>query len=282
MIWKTQREKLLDAYGVEGEDYILSTMPYHSAASLEFEVVEGDVNQGVAIAVARKGQEINFFDFGRNQRITMGADAQHKVTRADTNLTKANSTNGASDFVIEGIGLSCRAARIRYETNEFDWPISGSTPTDTDVLNALAGKAPVIDSASLFMPPQVQSPFNLENAPFQAALPFMSLLLNFDENTIKPLGTLDMLPQAGAASYLRANGEPSAENVFRIDEGYVWRREGQTDGEFYASVKTEEPLVMPITLCHPPGSTTEVIPDSIYLDIVMRVFGIEVEGVSQN
>lgn len=276
--YKTQRELLLAAWDELEEDFVLSTMPYQSVGSFEFEVVESDATSGVAMAVCRANQEVNFYDFGKGDRITQGANTQHRANRADTNLSKGKSTNGASDFVIEGIAFAQRGFRCSYDT--FDWPVDAA-PTDVDVVAAFAGKHPWVDPGSHVVPPQVSSPYNLENAAFQGILGYCSLVLNFDENTIKPLGTLDMLPQGGAASYLRANGEPRSDNRFRIDEGYIWRREGKTDGEFYATVKTEEAVVMPIDLLADPDQTTQ-IPNSIYLDVVMRVYGIEVEGVSSN
>lgn len=276
-MFKTQRERLIEAYESEEEDYVLSTMPYHSVASLELTVENADTTNGVCSLVADV-QDVSWFDFGRGrQNITLGADNNHKPNRADTNLSKSKSTNGASDFVVEGFGMHCRAARALIESS--GWP--GQDPSAHEVA-AQAGNLPVFDPAALLLPPQVHSPFNLEQGLYGCILPFISIVVQFDENTIKPLGTADLFPQAGAASYLRTSGEPTSDNRFRIDEGYIWRRDGQTDGEFHVQGRVEEPVVIWCNLVTPPGGETPVAPCTIWLDLVMRVYGVEVEGLGQN
>jgi len=277
MSFRTQRERLIQAYDQEDEDYVLSTMPYHSVASLQLTVEDADETNGVCQLVADV-QEFGFFDFGRGRApIVLGADNAHRPTRADTNLSKSKSTNGASDFVVEGFAMHVRGARALIEDS--GWPGPGAS---AHALAAQAGTLPVFDPAALLLPPQVHSPFNLEQGLYGCILPFISLVAQFDENTIKPLGTCDLLPQAGAASYLRTSGEPTSDNRFRIDEGYIWRRDGQTDGEFSVMCKVEEPVVIYANLVTPPGGQTPVAPTTIWLDLVMRVYGVEVEGLGQN
>jgi len=112
-------------------------------------------------------------------------------------------------------------------------------------------------------------------------MPLMSLELEWDRKRYEKLGIIDLLPQAGAKSYLRANGQPSAENRYRIPEGYLWRRDGQPDSEFIARARLERPLVVPISLVTPPGGTVAT-PTAIYLPLIMRVFGLSVDLPSGN
>jgi hypothetical protein len=281
MPFLTQRERLLAAYADQGDAYVLSTQPYHSTKSFLWQVVNADTTNGVAFAVCRENQVNDFFDYGVGNRINLSGNANHQASEAETNLGRGKSTNGASDFVIEGIGMTCRAAKVAYAGGSEGFADYPAAP-DADVQLALLGQAALCDPAAIVAPPQVLSPYNLENALFQALLPFLSLVLKFDRNTIKPLGLCSLLPEAGANSYLRTNGQPTAENVFAIDEGYIWRRDGQGDSEFVARVRSEAPVVCPITLITPPGEETPVAPAYIYTEIQMRVYGIEVEAPSQN
>ena len=282
MPFMTQRERLLAAYADQGDAYVLSTQPYHSVKSWEWEVVNADTTNGVAFAVLRENQVNDYFDFGVGNFVPLSGDNTHKATEADTNLGRGKSTNGASDFVIEAIGMSCRAIKVKY--GDGGYTDFGGYPAGPDqCVNAmLQGKKALCDPAAIVGPPQGFSPYNLEQALMQAMLPFLSLVLKFDRNTIKPLGLCSLLPEGGANSYLRSNGQPTGDNVFAVDEGYIWRRDGQGDSEFVARVRSEDCVVCPISLVTPPGQETPIAPAYLYTEVIMRVYGIEVEAPSQN
>jgi hypothetical protein len=151
------------------------------------------------------------------------------------------------------------------------------------VLDAVTGQTPIIDPAAIVMPPQGQSPANLEEPLFQSITPFLSLEFEWDRKRVEKLGVCDILPQAGAASYLRTNGEPRSDNRYLIPEGYVWRRDGEPDGEFVARTRLQRCIACPINLRSLLNSaTTFKSPDNIQLELVMRVFGLEVQLPSSN
>lgn len=280
-LFQTQRSRVLDLYKEAKQPFIASTMPYHSVQALEFEIAEVDTTNGVAMAVARRGQRLDFFSYGVGDRINLGAQANFRATEAETNLAKGKSTNGAADMIVEGIGLSSRALYIQNTNGSTG--ILARTVTDEDVLGALNASVPIWDPASILVVPQGQSPANLENGLFQALMPLLSLEFEWDRKRTAKLGVCDLLPQAGGASYLRANGVPASENRYEIPEGYVWRRDGEPDGEFLARCTLERPLVVPISLRSMITSpTTFVEPQGIWLEVTMRLFGLEVQLPSAN
>lgn len=267
----TAREKLLRTYDKAKADYIANTLPLHSTRSIRFDVV--DSAGGIAFAVARADQVIPFFDYGIGSNINLGAQ-QVQATEAETNLAAGKSTNGSSDFVIEGVGFGCRGARIAFATDP-------GQAVDADVVASLAGRAPLFDPGAIIAPPQVHSPFNLENGMFQALLGYLSLEFEWDRSRVEKLGVVDLLPQAGASSYLRANGEPASDNRYRIPEGYIWRRDGQPDSEFIARVRTNAAVVVPINIPTFPGGEPHV-PTRIDLEVTMRLFGLNLRLPSAN
>lgn len=271
MAFQTAREKLLRTYEKAKADYIANTLPLHSTRTIRFDVV--DVAGTTGFAVARENQVVSFFDYGLGDNLNLGAQAT-QATEAETNLAKGKSTNGSSDYVIEGVGFSCRGARVAFATDP-------AQAVDADVVASLAGQRPLFDPGAVIAPPQVHSPFNLENGMFQALLGYLSLEFEWDRGRIEKLGVVDLLPQAGAASYLRANGEPSSDNRYRIPEGYIWRRDGQPDSEFVARVRMNSALVIPLNLSTFPGGAQH-IPTRIDLEVVMRLFGLNLRLPSAN
>lgn len=281
-LFQTQRSKVLALYRDAKQPFIASTMPYHSVRSLRFDVVESDTTNGLAFAVARQGQVLDFFSYGVGDRISLANLQNYRATEAETNLAKGKSTNGAADFVIEGVGMSCRAMLVDYGSGSTNL-IPAITPSDADVISMLNGETPIWDPASIIMPPQGQSPSNLENGLFQSVLPFLSLEFEWDRKRTSKLGVCDLLPQGGAASYLRANGVPESDNRYEIPEGYVWRRDGEPDGEFLARTRLERAMVVPISLRTEVDVPTAFhAPLSIHLEILMRVYGLEVQLPSAN
>lgn len=282
--FETQRERLLNAYKAAGKTFLCNTRPYHSTAAIVLDVVDANETAGIAYAVARAGTRLTFFDYGIGEEVDLGGSVGGvRATLAETNQAEGGTTNGSMDFVIEGVGLSCRGMRVEYDgTNEGYWD---ALVTDADVLAAVTGDRTIYDPAPIISPPQMQSPFNLENGMFQSLLGQASLSFLFDRQRVEEIGTLEMLPQAGAASYLRANGAPEAQNKYRIPEGYLWRRAGQPDNNLNVNVQIQRAVVMPINLPTVYAGSAEgqyVAPERIVLEIVMRVFGLGVDLPSQN
>ncbi|OFW65959.1 MAG: hypothetical protein A2Y74_05350 [Actinobacteria bacterium RBG_13_63_9] len=280
-LFQTQRARVLGLYKENAQPFIASTMPYHSVRSLAFNIVDIDETNGLAFAVARRGQFMDFFGYGVGDRIQLGNVQNFQASEAETNLAKGKSTNGAADFIIEGIGMSCRAMLIQYSTGS--GVITPAAPTDPDVVACMAGTLPIWDPASIVMVPQGQSPANLENGLFQALMPLLSLEFEWDRKRTAKLGVCDLLPQAGGASYLRANGVPSSDNRYEIPEGYVWRRDGEPDGEFVARVTLERALVVPISLRSLITTPTDfAAPLNLQIELLMRLYGLEVQLPSAN
>ncbi len=277
-LFSTQRTKLLNTYEKASQPFRASTLPYHCVRSLKGTVVDADTVNGVAWLIFKANQTLDFFAYGVGDRIQLGPVANFNATEAETNLAKAKSTNGAADFVIEGVGMSCRAMTVEYgSVSALNWTIA-----DDDAEDAMIGECPIIDPSAIVMPPQGQSPFNLENALFQAITPYLSLEFEWDRKRTEKIGVCDLLPQAGGASYLRTNGSPESDNRYMIPEGYLWRRDGEPDGEFMARVRLERAVACPINLRQTIGGTTYVAPSYLYLELLMRVYGLEVSLPSSN
>ncbi|MGD8454644.1 MAG: hypothetical protein PVJ57_22755 [Phycisphaerae bacterium] len=279
-LFQTQRSKVLGLYEEAGQSFIASTKPYHSVRSLVYTVVEVDSTNGLAFAVARANQRLDFFTYGVGDRVTLGNQLNIQASEAETNLAKGKSTNGASDFVIEGVGLSCRAMYVNYASGS---EVVATPVSDADVVAMFAGTTPIWDPAAIVMVPQGQAPANFEQGLFQSAIPLLSLEFEWDRKRTEKLGVCDLLPQGGAASYVRANGVPESDNRYEIPEGYVWRRDGEPDGEFIARARLERPIVVPISLrgdIDDPDSFQA--PDNIVIDLTMRLYGIEVQLPSGN
>jgi hypothetical protein len=134
------------------------------------------------------------------------------------------------------------------------------------------------------MVPQGQSPFNLENGMFQTLLGLISVDFLFDRKRVEKIGSVDVMPQGGAQSYLRANGVPANENRYRIPEGYLWRRDGQPDSEFSANLTLQRAMVVPVNgiLPYVTGATSPAAPTEIWIEVTMRLFGLAVDLPSAN
>jgi hypothetical protein len=92
------------------------------------------------------------------------------------------------------------------------------------------------------------------------------------------------MPCASAKSMLRANGNPENSNMYRIPEGYLWRRAGQPDSEFTANLTLQRALVVPINGIIPyvTGAAADAVPTTIWMEVTMRLFGLAVDLPSAN
>ena len=297
-LFKSQRTRMVETFKAAGKDFLANTMPYHSTRTLFFNVV--NVNTGAArpyaYAVARAGQLLEFFGYGVGEDwINLNGFVVGQIaTEAETNLGKAKSTNGAQDFVIEGVGFHCRGMTMLLPQTTAQIPTGGvlfaaadyldaGQSIDPDVLASFSGIAPIVDPGGIVAPPQMQSPFNLEQAMFQGLMGYMSLEFEWDRRRTEKITVTDLLTQAGGSSYLRSNGEPSSKNRYNIDEGYLWRRDGETDSEFIAKVRLQRPIVIPIDIPTTPENGAQyVTPALIGLEVTMRLFGLTLAMQSSN
>lgn len=282
----TQRKKLLKQYADAGSQITCRTIPYQSTGVFQFDIVDAALTTvpGVAYAVARKNQTVTLFNYGVGDQINLGGTANTRATEADTNLGEGSRTNGAEDFVIEGVGFYQRSCRVAYASGGGNLYGGTGKPVDLDVLASLAGDLPTYDPAAINMPPQFQSPFNLENGPFQSLIDLISVDFLFDRKRTEKIGTVNVMPCASAKSMLRANGNPENSNQYRIPEGYLWRRAGQPDSEFTANLTLQRALVIPINGIIPyvTGAAADAVPTTLWVEVSMRLFGLAVDLPSAN
>jgi len=284
--FSTQRKRLLDEYKNAGQAITCRTIPYQSTGVFQFDVVDfaSAVAPGVAYAVARKNQVLTLFNYGVGDQIYLGGTGNTRANEADTNQGEGSRTNGAEDFVIEGVGFYARSCRVQYAAGTGNLYGGTGTPVDTDVVAALNGDLPVYDPAAINVPPQAQSPFNLENGMFQSLLDLISVDFLFDRKRTEKIGTVNVMPCGSAKSMLRANGNPENSNIYRIPEGYLWRRAGQPDSEFTANLTLNRALVVPINGIIPyvTSAAADAVPTKIWVEVTMRLFGLAVDLPSAN
>lgn len=285
LIIGTVREKVIGSYKAlyaeTKRPFAVRTLPYHSTQSLEFEIVDTDATGGYAYAVADK-QELDFFHYGIGDRIELSAETDHKATRADTNLSKGKSTNGANDYVIEQLSLHVRGIKVAY-SSAVGFTASNGTPSNANVVRSLTGKGPFHDPTSIATPAECFNPAYLEQTIYEAVRNWCSLMLEFDQSGMRPIGGSWLLGQGGASSYLRANGVPSRESRLYIEEGYLWARDGEPDSDFTARLKLEEPVVVPITAITVPGNTSELrVPTKLWVELTLTAWGFEIGLPSSN
>lgn len=272
----TQRNKLLALYE-GGPPFEAKTKPYKSTTQFTFAVVDAFPGSAtMAHAVLRAGQIVTWFGYKLGDAIPYGpAGTTRPAVESDTNLSKPRQTNGVEDMVIEGISATGRSSRIQYTTTIF-------TGTDTDDQQAYLGTRIIYDPAALATPPQMFSPINSENVLFSAIAPAIAIEFEWDRRRVEKIGTLDEIPEGGAKSFVRANGDPRTDNRYRIPEGYLWRREGQPDSEFITRGTVAEPVVVPISLVATQGGATLQTPVNLFLDITIRLHGLALALPSQN
>lgn len=289
-LFAVQRDRILERYEKTNRPYQAYTHPYKSVGQIQFDVVDfnsaGGANAVMAHAVARAGQRIEWFGFGIGEPIPYGiAPTQKNATEADTNVSKGRQTNGVETFVIEGMSSSFKCVRARY--NNATVP-AGVTAADHSVISAYQGTTAILDPGSLLAPPQVNSPFNLELPLGEAIKPQMSIEFEWDRSRIIKIGTLDEIPEGGAKSYLKASGEPTTANRFRVPEGYVWERQGLPDSEFIVRGVVQDDIVIPLNLIgmgglaaptNAGGSNTLT---NLWVDVILRIHGLAVSYPSRN
>jgi hypothetical protein len=282
-LFMTQRRAMIEAYKVAGQPFSASTKPYKSTVSWQWNSAANSTISSVGWLIARTGQTCGWFSYKIGDAVPGNVTQYRPATEADTNVSKARTTNGAEDFVIEGMSASNRSIRC---DSFLGAGAAFFAVADADVANAMLGLAPIIDPAALFNPPQVQSPFNLENMLYRAIAGHIAVEFEWDRSKVVKMGTLEQLPEGAANSYLRASGEPSTNDRYRVPEGYLWRREGQPDSEFIVRGTLTEPVCAPYIMVIQPNNTTvagAVQPlTRLWLDSVVRLHGLSVKLPSRN
>jgi len=208
----------------------------------------------------------DFFRYGQGDSIETGFGNQVQATACDTDLLAGGKTVGDETFVIQGISLSKVAVRVKQS-----FPNDPAPPTA--IANALAGGASLVDPGSIFMPPQLYSPANLEDAILTAMTPAISVSLNWDQEHVYPLGTLEFLGQGGPKSFLRSNGEPHPSNIYKIPEGYVWRPAGKTDSNFSVKASVGRKVAVPLSLVTLPGQSSPQSISGLVTDLTVCLHG---------
>lgn len=285
--FQTQRKTVADEWAAAGKAYLCNFRPYKSTLQLVGTVLApipagGTLTQ--AHLIFKAGQQLDFFGYGRGDLIDYGPPGvQRKATPGDTNLLKGGETHN-EDFVIEGVSLSSPGKRVAYQLDVGHTNLDLLGSTDPDVLGMYSGKTAVVDPAALIQPPQVNSPFNLEDAILEACLPYMTYELVFDDRRVEDLGTLDQVPEGGGKSFLKAHGDPRVDNRARFPEGYVWRKTGSPDQNMIMRVRLENPVAIPISLVllAAASAVTNAIPTHVLIDICARTHGVAFAVPSQN
>jgi hypothetical protein len=274
----TQKSKLISQYNALGQPYEAKTKPYKSSQQFQWNVVDA-LPAGAATmahAILRLNTQVTWFAYKLGDNIPYGpAGVTRIAVESDTNLSKPRQTNGVEDLVIEGISASAKSARIQYTTTIF-------TGTDPDDIAAFLGTRAIYDPASLDTPPQLWSPNNGEMVLFEAMKPLCAIEFEWDRRRVEKIGTLDEIPEGGAKSFLHASGDPRTDNRYRIPEGYLWRREGQPDSEFIVRGTIAEAIVVPISLIATQGGAVLQLPQSLFLDVTIRLHGLALSLPSAN
>jgi hypothetical protein len=282
-LFMTQRTKVLEAYKAANQPFTASTKPYKSTVAFGFNGVNLISAATVFWMVAPAGVPLGWFSYKIADAVPFSGPASifggyRPANEADTNISKARTTNGAEDFVIEGMSCSCRSQRVGFTSSLPDIE-------DPDLITGLQGNRPIYDPAALYVPPQIQSPFNLENGMFRALQPYIAVEFEWDRQRIVKMGTLEQIPEGGANSYLRTSGEPSTNDRYRIPEGYIWRREGEPDSEFIVRGTLQDALIVPMLEVAVPSTSTVAdprFPIAMWLDVTLRLHGLAVKLPTRN
>jgi hypothetical protein len=287
-LFQTQRRRIIEAYKTANEPFSASTKPHKSTVTFNWQFANPLVESSVVWYVATQGQQLDWFSYKIGDGVPgnlTGAYATpyRSASEADTNISKARTTNGAEDFVIEGMSASHRSTRSDF-TPASEAQLAVEDITDPTIQACVGGNVPIYDPAALYLSPQVQSPFNLEDGMFRAMVGHISVEFEWDRSKTVKIGTLEQIPEGAANSYLRSSGEPSTNDRYRIPEGYLWRREGQPDSEFVCRGNLGEPICTPALSVLGPAHATpiNIYATTLHFDIVLRLHGLSVKLPTRN
>ncbi len=266
------RERLLEEFKAKGKPFRTVSRPYRSVLSIPF--VVADVANGIGYLTLPEGSEYEAFGYGLGDMIDDGLGGQRRATEADTNLSKAGKTNGGEDYAIDGVSMTC--VGFRFTCPPF------AAPANPTAAGIYTGKTIVCDPGSLLMPPQVQSPFLLNNAIQEAVSSVAAFSFMFDRSTEIAIGAADEVPEGGAKSFLHANGEPHPSSRMRIPDGYIWRSAGNPDSDFIVKLKVKRGLAIPFSQITLPGASALAVPTGLVMDLALRVHGCGFKPLGEN
>lgn len=280
-LFSTSRNRVLRELQDAGLLFQANTKPYKSTLPFQFDIVDAapSPNPTTAMAICRKGQRIELFAYGVGDSIPYapGLAVNRAATEADTNLSKGRRTNGVEDMVIEGVSLTHKCTRVEYLA-----AAAGALVADPVDILCYRGQAALYDPGAVVAPPQCNSPANLEDPLWNGIAPHLAVEFEFDRTRVVKIGTCDEIPEGGAKSFLRSNGDPRTDNRYKVPEGMIWRRQGLPDSEFVMRITVADDICIPLNLVTLPQGTTPAVPQRIYIDITGRLHGMALAGISKN
>jgi hypothetical protein len=291
----TAFERLFSEYTQAGALFEIAAHHYFSTGAFRWNVITIHTDDsGFIRAIIRcpRGSLIDLFSYGIEDSVRgVGLSPTLSASDAETNMSERHQTNN-EDFAIEGLGCCYRGTRINYP-NAVSLPDNGAWPFgtgDAELDSQITiGDVPWCDLGAQLLPPEIGSPLALHNALADAIAPFVSLQVFFDRKAGDHICRLDRVPQAGAKSYLYANGEPSWHNYYRIPEGYLWRKSAEkTDRLLSIYAKVEQDVYATITiptLWQPSGSVPPVtlgMPDFLWTEFSLFLIGRAFYNPSKN
>ena len=276
VLGKTARQRILERYEAGSIDHEFRTTPISSSAQFKGDVV--NVANGVGYLVIRP-QKLKFFRKGEGDQIEFGS-AYSDATDAETNLQKSGSTDGARDMAIEGLTYQACGTIVKYYETDEQITGFGTAPTNEQVLAALRGQAVICDPFGLVTPPQLQSPYLLEDAVFQQLLKLSTIELQLDTSRPYKLGGADLCPASAGTSYLHGSNGHSA--TYSFPEGILWQRDGQADSDLKVQVELHRDVVVPLSLPTFPGGANPQTLRSVYIQTRLRLHGVSVSELGIN
>lgn len=277
---KTARDKILEPYLSSMQQHEFRTTPLSSVAQFEATVVRDDPASTFAW-VKFKAQTVKFFRKGEGDRLQLGA-GETDCTDAESNLQKGGSTDGARDMAVEGLQISSGGSLVKYYNRGVAPTGFGVVPLDEDVRAALWGEGHILDPFGLIVPPQLQSPYLLEDALFTKLMQLSTVKIDLDTSRPFKLGLCQLFPGAAGQSMLKATGIPEAANQFMFKEGLLWKRDGRSDSDLKMTVELHRPLIMPINLVTLPGGNAATAPTHIYQRVMIDLLGVSVTELGDN
>lgn len=258
-----------------GKRYYISTHPYYSTVGFRWVRTAKLSNDKMLFTLDE--QEQQFFAYGLRDGVQAFGLGNRTATDADTNLLTKHRTN-QEDVVIEGLSATCIGHRIFYEGID---AIDSNDPR-LDEMKALSetlrGERIIHDPGCVILPPEVASPMLLEQGLYGQVSKSTSLVPNWNRKSEDHIGLLRLLPEGGASSYLRANGEPTHHNFYRLPEGWDWTREGSPeDTHFSFGARVDRPVTAVLTLpafmggAGAPLGTTKYFPKEIHTIVQMNM-----------
>jgi hypothetical protein len=278
-LFNSKRTDLLDLYGKNGVPFLATTRGLQSTRSVQFDVVDLDAGGNVGYLVARRGQQLSFFNYGINDSIELSGDPNHRANEGDTSLTKGSRTTASADLAIEWITMKARAIKAKYTAVAGGTPfpdfVAVATPVTDPVLGMLNGLSAVVDPFGVVVPADIGSSATLEHVLYQAVAPHLTCRFEWDNaDRTEKVGTCDQFVEGGGQSFLRANGNPDTANRFRIPEGFIWARESQPASEMQVICTLNDDVVIPYSPVAAPITGTHTALIATWVEIQMRVGGI--------